>query len=84
MDDGKGQLFAERIRKKIESLRCLCKQQPVRITASIGLYCLNEERLKQADLNIDTLIHYADKALYAAKAAGRNRVVLFTEEGQDK
>lgn len=72
-----GQSFAERIRNKIASLTWQVKQDVVGITASIGVYCMMVDALNPDNYDIDTLIGYADHALYAAKAAGRNRTVVF-------
>jgi len=44
--------------------------QKVRVTASVGI-----STLERADDTPETLVKRADKALYAAKNAGRNRVV---------
>ena len=46
------------------------------ITASVGVAVLPAD-----GGDVDTLTRNADRALYAAKAAGRNRVELFTPEG---
>ncbi|MGZ8163491.1 MAG: diguanylate cyclase [Methylobacter sp.] len=80
IESAKGELFAERIRQRIASLEWKVEEQEAKITASIGVYCLKGEALEQPDFDIDTLLHYADQALYAAKAAGRNKVVFFSEE----
>ena len=77
IDRKKGKLFAERIRKRIASLGWKVQGQEVKITISIGVYCLVEEALEQDYYDIDALLNYADQALYAAKAGGRNRVVFF-------
>jgi diguanylate cyclase (GGDEF)-like protein len=77
IDSKKGKLFAERIRKRIASLAWKVQGQEVKITTSIGVHCLTEEALKQDNFDIDALLNYADQALYAAKAKGRNRVVFF-------
>jgi diguanylate cyclase (GGDEF)-like protein len=77
IDSKKGKLFAERIRKRIASLDWKVQGQEVKITTSIGVHCLVEEALKQDNFDIDALLNYADQALYAAKAKGRNRVVFF-------
>ena len=77
IDRKKGKLFAERIRKRIASLGWKVQGQEVKITASIGVHCLVEEALEQDNFDIDALLNYADQALYAAKTAGRNRVVFF-------
>jgi diguanylate cyclase (GGDEF)-like protein/PAS domain S-box-containing protein len=45
---------------------------PLHFTASIGVATLAQE-----DFNIGTVLARADKALYEAKSAGRNRVVAF-------
>lgn len=84
IDCTKGKLFAERIREKIASLCWKVKEQEVKATASIGMHCLTGKYLEQDNLDIDTLILYADKALYRAKAAGRNRVMLFSCEAPEK
>lgn len=42
----------------------------VSMTVSIGLACTD----RAEDMNLETLLHRADGALYAAKRAGRNRV----------
>ena len=77
IDSKKGKLFAERIRKRIASLDWKVQGQDVKITTSIGVHCLIEEAFKQDNFDIDALLNYADQALYAAKAKGRNRVVFF-------
>ncbi|CAA9890834.1 Diguanylate cyclase [Candidatus Methylobacter favarea] len=80
IESAKGKLFAERIRQRIASLALKVEEREVKITASIGVYCLYGEALEQPEFDIDTFLHYADQALYAAKAAGRNRVVFFSAE----
>jgi diguanylate cyclase (GGDEF)-like protein len=83
-DSDMGQAFAERIRKKIASLSWQVKAQEINITASIGVYCVVADTFSQDSLDIDSLLSYADHALYAAKASGRNRIVLFKEKDSKK
>ncbi|MFA5679615.1 MAG: diguanylate cyclase [Pseudomonas sp.] len=68
--DGAAQ-FAERLRKAIEQLQITHEQQPLSCSVSIGV------ALIRADMtHYKTLIEEADKALYQAKSAGRNQVVV--------
>lgn len=59
---------AEKLRRKFERL----KPDGVAVTVSIGMASADEHRI--TDLN--TLLAIADKALYAAKKGGRNRVFI--------
>ena len=69
----KGALLAsERLRKKIEKMKIKTPSGKLSITVSMGLTCLQKGFDKTQTL--DVLIKRADKALYAAKAAGRNCV----------
>lgn len=79
----KGKLFAERIRERIADLTWYIQEQEVKITVSIGVHCQSSEAFKQSDPEIDEMIQKADKALYAAKAKGRNQVMLFDDTGSD-
>jgi len=62
---------AERIRSAIESITIVGVESP--ITASLGI----AELLQHAGTP-DGLVHEADRALYTAKAEGRNRIVIAT------
>jgi diguanylate cyclase (GGDEF)-like protein len=63
---------AEKIRTDIESTVIPCPDgHTLRITLSIGV----NTQVPVQDSPVDTFISLADKALYAAKEAGRNRVV---------
>jgi diguanylate cyclase (GGDEF)-like protein len=64
-----GMQVAERVRKAIEEIDTL----PVTVTASIGVATFPTDGESGADL-----IAAADKALYIAKQAGRNRVASLT------
>ena len=64
---------AERIRQSIEKRSC----SGVNITASLGVASLDETINKP-----DELINQADKALYAAKKSGRNRVITWGSDIQ--
>ncbi|MBN47789.1 MULTISPECIES: sensor domain-containing diguanylate cyclase [unclassified Methylophaga] len=66
-------IVAERIRKEIENLQVVYREQKVQITASFGV----AEWDGHADL--DELFYQADKALYHAKNRGRNQVFNLTE-----
>ncbi|GHS90105.1 hypothetical protein AGMMS49957_15050 [Synergistales bacterium] len=64
---------AENIRASIEAgvVPCAATGQPTSVTVSIGVNTV----IPTTDMQIGDFINQADKNLYAAKAAGRNRVV---------
>ncbi len=64
-------LFAERLRQEISQQQINIGEINIQITISIGV-ALKESGMK----NEGHLVNAADKALYAAKNAGRNRVFL--------
>lgn len=63
--------FAERLRQQISQQQINIGEIHIQITISIGV-ALKESGMKSED----HLVNAADKALYAAKNAGRNRVFL--------
>ena len=67
---------AERLRHAVEAAPVHISGEPVRLTISIGVAVLTA-----TDLTYDHLLRRADQAVYAAKAGGRNRVVLAAVEG---
>ena len=69
-------LLAERLRKKImdENYK-LDSGFSLKITISIGISSYPEDPVDRKD----TLLFYADKALYRAKGAGRNRVYVYRD-----
>jgi diguanylate cyclase len=62
-------VLAERIRAAVEQIVIENERGPVRITVSIGA-----SGCATARCSVDELLSSADKALYRAKSAGRNRV----------
>jgi diguanylate cyclase (GGDEF)-like protein len=68
-DDRAAFNLAERLRRGIEALPVACEGVAVQVTVSIGI------AHSTGDETIDATVERADKALYAAKNGGRNRVV---------
>lgn len=64
------QIF-ERIREAISRLELEYEGYQLGFTTSIGI-----TRVQASDLNLEDIVKRADKALYSAKVAGRNRIVL--------
>jgi two-component system, cell cycle response regulator len=69
-DAGKGALAAERLRAAIASTPTVYEDKSLAVTVSIGVAQYDPER----DASGKSLIDRADKALYAAKQGGRDRV----------
>lgn len=66
-------LVAERIRDAISELQILSiASEPLRITVSIGM-----AEMAHRDAGIETILAWADQALYRAKATGRNKVLAY-------
>jgi two-component system cell cycle response regulator len=65
---------AERMRQRVEGHTFVFDQQAIQITISIGI-----SSWTNPDIELDDLISRADRSLYAAKDAGRNRVGEFPE-----
>ena len=68
--DTAGAELAEALRAAVAGTPVDTRSGPIPVTISVGL-----ARLHPADPNPDTLLGRADAGLYAAKQAGRNRVV---------
>ncbi len=68
---------AERIRVGVAALRVPIPKGDSAVTLSIGIA---ETILMPQDESVENVIHRADEAMYAAKRAGRNRTVIFTQE----
>ncbi len=66
--------LAERLRERVQALEVPWQDEALRVTASLGVSALEGE----AD-TVDALVSRADRALYAAKEGGRNRVVAYSE-----
>ena len=64
---------AERIRHRFETTVVDVAGVPVKATVSLGI-----ASTEMFGYDLDTLIRRADMAVYAAKRAGRNRVVVAT------
>jgi diguanylate cyclase (GGDEF)-like protein len=64
-------LIAEKLRKTIAETIIHCGDQRLNITVSIGV--------ADASFDLTTLLLHADKAMYRAKAQGRNQVVCHEE-----
>ena len=61
---------AERLRTRVETAEVqIDRDRPLRYTVSVGIFTA-----KNKEDDLDTILSHADKALYAAKQGGRNRV----------
>ena len=69
--------MAERIRAEVALRMLETAKQPVTVTISMGIAGIAEN---SNDDDLETLMHQADLALYAAKAAGRNETVIYKLE----
>lgn len=65
--------FAERIRHSIEAMTVTVDGMPLRLTISVGGTAISGKRKKVDEM---ALIAAADKALYQAKRAGRNGILV--------
>ena len=63
--------LAEAIRSNLRLSKISSRGEGIEVTTSVGI---SEAMIKDADLN--TMMTEADRALYAAKKAGRNRTVI--------
>ncbi|MCK9200780.1 MAG: GGDEF domain-containing protein [Gallionella sp.] len=66
--------LAESLREIIAFKTLSSENGPVQVTVSIGVACCPDDKARE----LKDLLAEADAALYAAKEAGRNRVVSFT------
>jgi diguanylate cyclase (GGDEF)-like protein len=64
---------AERIRKAVESSPISAHGQTVNATVSIGIASYPEH-----SSNLDSVLEKADRAMYAGKTSGKNRVTVAT------
>lgn len=68
-------VIAERIRGDVEALRVVVEATSINVTVSVGV------AIWRAGESSEDILRRSDRALYRAKAEGRNRVVLEDELG---
>lgn len=78
-DEDNAYIFAERLRKDIERMEFIPdgeeEKHPITVSGGIASYPF----LNQTDENANTLIRYAEHALYNAKRRGKNKMVQFSQ-----
>lgn len=75
-DAEEGLVFVERVRREVARTPFqIGRDEPLHMTISAGIATYPHESIHDPE----TLVRFADEALYAAKAGGRNRVVRFDE-----
>ncbi len=76
-------IFAERFRRDVEKMQFIpageIEPHPVKISGGIASY----PYMDNSQDNANTLIRYAEHALYNAKKRGKNRIVLFSQVNLD-
>ena len=70
-DDQGARLAAERVRRAIAQRPFETSAGPLKVTLSLGVVALDD-----GPARLSSLLRQADAALYTAKSAGRNRVVV--------
>jgi diguanylate cyclase (GGDEF)-like protein len=73
-DLGEARQIAERLRRTLEHTPILTDVGPLHVTISIGVM---SHPISVAGLPVHQLVQQADQAMYMAKRAGRNRVVVW-------
>jgi len=71
-----GVVFAERLRKTVETCKFKALEYEIPVTISIGVSSYNN----QLPYTVDDIIKNTDEALYQAKEKGRNRVCVYEED----
>lgn len=78
-DEDSAYVFSERLRKDIERMEFIPdgeeERHPITISGGISSYPF----LNQNEENANTLIRYAEHALYNAKRRGKNKIVQFSQ-----
>ncbi len=76
-------IFAERFRREIEKMEFIPageeEKHPITISGGISSFPF----LENVDENANTLVRYAEHALYNAKKRGKNKIVLFSQVNLD-
>lgn len=76
-------IFAERFRRDVEKMSFIPageeERHPVKISGGISSY----PYMENVDENANTIIRYAEHALYTAKKRGKNKIVLFSQVNLD-
>jgi two-component system cell cycle response regulator len=79
-DTAGGTVFVERVRMAVEERAFdVGAPEPLHMTISAGIATYPHERIT----DVESLIREADRALYAAKAAGRNRTIRFDQMNEE-
>ncbi|MEK6396382.1 MAG: GGDEF domain-containing protein, partial [Burkholderia gladioli] len=66
--------YGLRLQQRMTKAPLAVGERLVALTVSIGI-----DRMSAADLGVDQVLTRCDKALYVAKARGRNRIELYTD-----
>ena len=76
-------IFAERFRRDVEKMSFIPageeERHPVKISGGISSY----PYMENVNENANTIIRYAEHALYTAKKRGKNKIVLFSQVNLD-
>lgn len=77
-EEHQAQASGERLRLKVQNNPFTDGTRQIEVTVSIGVSIARSD-----DENFDSLLRRADRALYAAKTGGRNRVEIALESSKD-